>query len=263
MNIYIGEPVVVSDMQWPAPSWFHVPLATDLTWLKTIMDWLNLTTGNDWRINLHMPFAGYRDYSTAVLNYQGSYGFYWSSSPFSAGSSYARYLYLYSSRVRADYSGGRADGFSVRCFKDSYVEPTSSWTIITWTLWSAWIFWNQTDWLISITSDWTTWYTIKDKNLWATTVYNDWDTLSEANCGKYYQWGNNYWFAWTWSVTTSSTQVNAQNYWPWNYYNSDTFITWSGDWSSVQNDNLRWWVSQWSWTKSVEVKNIYIGNWLS
>jgi len=109
----------------------------------------------------------------------------------------------------------------------------------------AWIYWNETEWLISLSSDGESWITIADKNLGATEVYNDWDTLSEANCWKYFQRWNNYGFPFTGAVTTSSTQVNAQNYWPWNYYSSSTFIIGSIDWSSVQNDNLRWWVT---WT---------------
>lgn len=80
-------------------------------------------------------------------------------------------------------------------------------------------------------------FTIMDKNLWASVVYEDWDTLSEANCGKYYQWGNNYWFAWTGSVTTSSTQVDTTGYGPWNYYTGTDFIT-KADWSSPSNDDL-------------------------
>ena len=133
--------------------------------------------------------------------------------------------------------------FSIRPFKNEYITPDSTWTVIQWTLGSTWIFWNQSEWLISIT-DWTNWYTIMDKNLGATTVYNDWDTLSETNCGKYYQWWNNYWFPRTWSVTTSSTQVDASTYWPWNYYESNIFITSSEDRSSVRNNNL-WWRETW------------------
>lgn len=268
MNIYIGEPktITVSDMQWPAPDGFHIPLRSEWEWLKTIMDWLGLTTWDGWRINLHMPFAGFRDYSSTGISLQGSNGYYWSSSPF--GSSYptgASNFYLNSSSVRADGYTFRAYGTSVRCFKNSFELPTSEWNVITWTLWSAWIFWNQTDWLISITSDWTTWYTIQDKNLWATAMYNDGDTLAQSNMWNMYQWWNNYGFPSTWSVSkTSSTQVDASNYWPstanW-YYKSDTFITWSYNWSSVQNDNLRWWVSQGTSTKTIpqEVQNIYIG----
>lgn len=259
MNVYIGKPIVVSDMQWPAPDGFHVPLMTEWQWLKTIMAWLGLTTWNSWRINLHIPFAGRRDFDTAAIKNQGSIGFYWSSSTSGSDEPYnAQLLDLDTSYAFTDTTSRRANGFSIRCFKNSFEGPTSSWTVINGTLWSAWIFRNQTDWLISITSDWTTWYTIQDKNLWATTVYSDWATLSEANCGKYYQWGNNYWFAWTWSVTTSLTKVDASTYWPWNYYSSSTFISGSVDWSSVYNDNLRWWVSQWTSTKNRELKNDYI-----
>ena len=244
-NIIIEE-VSLFDTQWPAPDGFHVPLGTEWQWLKTIMNWLSLTTWDSWRINLHMPFAGYRLYSTADLNIQGSSGFYWSSSPY--GSIYpdrALFLSLDSSNVFADAGTRRANGYPVRCFKNSYVAPDASWILLQWGLWWAWLFWNQPEWLISIT-DWTTWYTIQDKNLWATTVYNDWDTLTQANMGNMYQWWNNYGFISTWSVSkTSSTQVNASAYWPTNPYSSDTFITWNRDWSSVQNDNLWGWVSQW------------------
>ena len=250
-NIYIGKYEPNFATQWPAPDGFHVPLKTEWEWLKTIMDWLGLTSWDNWRINLHLPFAGYRIYDSANITAQGSIGLYWSSSPY--GSSYpynSRCLYMSSSNLFANYNSFRTGGFSVRCFKNSFELPTSSWTVINGTLWWAWIFWNQTEWLISITSDWTTWYTIQDKNLWATTVYNNWDTLSQSNCGKYYQWGNNYWFAWTWSVTTSWTKVNAQNYWPWNYYESSTFIKNSNwYWDSSNNDNLRWWVD---WNVPVE-----------
>ena len=244
-NIYIGKYEPNFATQWPCPDGSHVPLRSEWEWLKTIMSWLGLTTWSNWKINLHMPFAGDRFYSSANTESQNSYGTYWSSSPLS--STNASYFNLDSSA--GSYGYARANGYSIRPFKNTYETPDSTWTVITWTLWSAWIFWNQTDWLISITSDWTTWYTIQDKNLWATTVYNNWDTLSESNCGKYYQWGNNYWFAWTGSITTSSTQVNAGTYWPWNYYDSSTFIKGNGDWSSVQNDNLRWWVD---WNVPVE-----------
>ena len=81
-----------------------------------------------------MPFAGSRNYSTTDLDRQGSYGFYWSSSPNSAGSSYARNLYLRSSSVGADDGNPHAFGLSVRCFKDSYETPTSSWTVVQGTL---------------------------------------------------------------------------------------------------------------------------------
>lgn len=234
-----------SAMQWPAPSWFHVPLSSEWTAVKTI--WTTLwgwsSDGTNFGIALKLPFAGRRIYSSAGVSDQGSNGYYWSSSRYTTNNAY--YLYLSSTTLSPLNASYRAHGSSVRCFKNSPVVPTSNWTKLYWTsIESWWIFWSSTDWLISLSSDWITWITIADKNLWATTVWNSWDTLSETNCGKYYQWGNNYWFPRTWSVTTSSTQVDASNYWPWNYYSSSTFITRSSSpygWDTTDNWNLRWW----------------------
>jgi hypothetical protein len=244
-----------NDMQWPCPDGFHVPLQSEFSWLKTIMDWLGLTTWDGWRINLHIPFAWWRDYDTTI-GYQGTHCNCWSSSPYSSSyPTYSRTISLNSSYIGVS-NAGRERWASIRAFKDEFVAPTSSWTVIQWTLWSAWIFWNQSDWLISITSNWTTGYTIMDKNLGATTVYNNWDTLTQANMWNFYQRWNNYGFPSTWTISkTSSTQVNASTYWPWNYYNSDTWII-NIPWDSSNNDNLRWWVTQWSWTRLVE-KQIY------
>ena len=235
--------ITESDRKWPAPSGFHVPSQADWAELNDVMVALNLTTWNSWRINLHMPFAGRRNYSSADLDVQGTHGNYWSSSPYGSDNpGNASYIRLSSSYVDTGNTR-RALGFSVRYFKNSYVVPDSTWTVIQWTLGSVWIFHNATLWLISA-GDGTHWITMSDKNLWATTVYNDWDTLTQANMGNMYQWWNNYWFPSTWTISnTSSTQVDASWYGPntanW-YYGSDTFITWSSDWSSVHNDDL-WW----------------------
>ena len=72
-----------------------------------------------------LPMAGYRNYSDASLSNQGSFGLFWSSSPSSAGSNYARRLGLDSSYVYANLSDYRAFGFSVRCFKDSSLAPNT------------------------------------------------------------------------------------------------------------------------------------------
>ena len=263
MNVYIGWPVEVSDMQWPAPDGFHVPLSSERWNLTTIMSWLWLSSGNDWKTKLHLPFAWYRN-KAWWLNSQWVNWFYYVSNYFwssDASSSWA--LELGSGYGAYVTTMQRIFGCSIRAFYDSFVTPESDWTVVAWVLGWAWIFWNQIEWIISITSDGSTWYTIADKNLWATTVYNDWDTLSEANCWKYYQWGNNYGFSFSWGVTTSSNLVDTTWYWPWNYYESDTFIanTRASDWSSDHNPDLRWWVSQWTSIKSTELKNAYIGEY--
>ena len=245
-----------SAMRGPCGVGFHVPLKTEWQKLKTMMDSLSFTTWDDWRIKLHMPFSGKRAFNNAALSFQWVYWCYWTCISQSGSGSEACHLNISSSQVSANYITSRADGLSIRPFKDVPVIPTSSRTTIyewgtwwDWTNWyTPWIFWDQTNWLISISSNWKTtdssvWITIADKNLWATTVYSDWNTLSQSNCWNYFQRWNNYWFAWTWSITTSSTQVDASGYWPWNYYSGNTFIIWSQDWSSVRNDNIRWWVT--------------------
>ena len=234
-----------SAMQWPAPDGFHVPSTDDWVALCGILTSTfgmasNATTLGTY---LKMPMAGKRSYNNTDVSLVGSYGHYWSSTPDDAN--YVYYLFFYSSNITQDINP-RAYGFSVRCFKDTPVTPDSSWTTLYQGTWSAWVFRNSSLWLISVSWDGTTWYTIQDKNLGATIVYNQWDTETDANCGYFYQWGNNYWFPHSWTVTTSSTKVDASNYWPWNYYGSSTFITSSSspfDRSSVQNDNLWWWVT--------------------
>lgn len=115
---------------------------------------------------------------------------------------------------------------------------------------TPWIYHNSNLWLISLSSNWTDWITIADKNLWATTIYNNGDTMDEANCWKYYQRWNNYWFPFNWPTTTSTAQIDASNYWPLNYYSSSTFII-AWWWDTSNNKNLRWgetwtiWAMQW------------------
>lgn len=105
------------------------------------------------------------------------------------------------------------------------------------------IYHNATLWLISVSTDWTERVTLMDKNLGATTVYNDWDTLSEANCWKYYQRWNCYGFPWSWDVNITETKQNVEWYWPWNYYSSDIFVHWTinTSWMDWINTNLWWW----------------------
>ena len=105
---------------------------------------------------------------------------------------------------------------------------------------SPWIYRSSTLGLISLVdNDWNV-TTIADKNLWATST----DISSTNSYWYYYQWWNNYWFPTTWSVTTSSSAVSAAWYWPWNYYNSSTWIT-ATQRDSSTNLNL-WWGTTWT-----------------
>ena len=261
MNVYIWQPVVVSDMQWPAPEGFHVPLNSEWSDVKTV--WTTLGGWNkDWDnfwLALKLPYTWHRDYENTNVTARGTQSSYLSSD---CNGSYNKTLFIVSYNIALSTTYPWYAG-SIRPFKNESVIPTNNWTKLYWTsIESWWIFWSSTDWLISLSSDGSTWITIADKNLWATTAWNYWDTLSESNCWKYYQFWNNNWFAFTWSLTTSSSTVNITWYWPWNYYSSSTFIT-GNSWIPYTwtYSNLRWWVSQWSWTKSTELKNAYIGEY--
>ena len=261
--------VVINWRQWPAPEWFHVPSVDEWASLETLMDNAGLSSWNDWKTNLYMPFSWHR-YDDASIDVQWTEWYYWSSTPFSwtgtiaESSSYNLFIATTWNAGPREYSI-RSYWLSIRCFKDTPVEienpltPWWDWDLITNVGLGFYIFHSPSLWVITIMSrnSWREYITIADKNLWATTVYNDWDILSEANCWKYYQWWNNYWFPWTWAITTSGTQVDASWYWPWNYYSSDTFITWYADWSSVRNPNL-WWDTTWTITQDNVIKNTWV-----
>lgn len=247
------------DRRWPAPEWFHIPTRSEwvaVHWVLTSTFWLdqNDTTAKTY---LKMPLAGYREGTSSNIKNVDVGGHYLTCTPYQTYRAWI--VYINSTMFDPGYTIGRAFWYSIRCFKNDPVIPNSNWTtlydwssIATW----AWVFHNASLWLISISWDGNTWYTIADKNLWATTVYNNWNTLSQANCWYYYQWWNNYWFAWTGTIQTTTSQANAWYNWPWNYYNGSTFIVRSSapyDWTGVQNDNLRWWIdSIWN------VKKVYM-----
>lgn len=104
---------------------------------------------------------------------------------------------------------------------------------------TPWIYRSEEGGLISLSKDWTTWYTIADKNLGATTVYNSGATLSQANCGKFYQRGNCYWFPYTWATSTTTSRYSASGYWPGNYFTWDRYVK-DYMWFTSMNTNL-WW----------------------
>lgn len=253
--ISIGE-WQVNARKWPSPDGFHVPSRQDWQWVKSIMNWLWFTKWNQFKTNLHMPMSWYRNYTdTSIQNYWTIWEYLTTNwLPFLDENNNIWTLQIKGDTTVSIHWQSPSLGCNIRSFKDSYVTPDSTWTVIQWTLWSAWIFWNQNEWLISITNS-STGYTIMDKNLWATTVYNDWDTLTQANMWNMYQWWNNYWFPSTWTISnTSSTQVDTSSYWPANPYSSNTFITWNLNWSSIRNRDL-WWDISWTITQENVISN--------
>ena len=262
--IWVLQREEYSVLRWPCPYWFHIPLSSEWVALRTILTSTFSMAQNRitaWNY-LKMPTAWHRYNTTAEVNNVGYRGDYWSATPHS-NSIYC--LTFDDNSFTPQNMDDRSLWNTIRCFKDYPVIPTSSWTTLyDWSsiAANAWVFHNATDWLISISGDWQTWYTIQDKNLWATAVYNYWDTLTDENCWYFYQRGNNYWFPHSWSITTSTIKTDASTYWPWNYYSSNIFIkvtstaSSQSDWSSVKNNNLWWYESY------LEQDNdIYIWEW--
>ena len=114
--------------------------------------------------------------------------------------------------------------------------------------------------VITVTGDDGTVITILDRNLWATGagVGCEFDCTNEDSTYWYhFQWWNNHGFkpnfdhddSFPWNEEKKNfdeANIDARDYWPWNYYSWSIFITdysWnnSGDWSINRNDNLRWW----------------------
>ena len=107
--------------QWPCPTWYHVPSQTewsgivsawdgvlwDISWTTT--EWTNLQTA------LKLPYAGGRNRGNGSFVNGGSNGYYWSSSPNGTGGYSLSFNSSYVNPSRYDY---RANGFSVRCFKN-------------------------------------------------------------------------------------------------------------------------------------------------
>ena len=100
--------------QGPCPVGYHVP--TDAQWATadSFGAWNNNT--DTYNSALKLPSAGYRDRFNGLLDLQGTYGFYWSSSV--SGTTDARYLDFDSTAALTNSSYNRAYGFTVRCLKD-------------------------------------------------------------------------------------------------------------------------------------------------
>ena len=62
-----------------------------------------------------MPAAGYRHESSGALTNVGTWGLYFSSSSYAAGSINAGYLNFNAGNVNPLNNNNRANGFSVRC----------------------------------------------------------------------------------------------------------------------------------------------------
>jgi len=103
----------------PCPPGFCIP--TGNLWYyfgnggsRSDTNWDSTNKGKTWTLNgasIYFPAAGCRGSSSGSLSNVGSYGFYWSATPYSTND--GRCLYVNSSGWRWNYTY-RARGFSVR-----------------------------------------------------------------------------------------------------------------------------------------------------
>ena len=141
--------------QWPCPDGYHVPTSTEMGNLMTIANW--------WILDyLKLPKTWYVSYNTQWKSW-GQYWYLWT-----ANRGYSAFISSNSSYRISNWDVSIWCWLFIRPFKNEPVTPDASWTTLkSWTWWS-WIYWKESLWLISASSEWNTWITITDKNLWAT-----------------------------------------------------------------------------------------------
>ena len=254
-----------SAQRWPALFCFHVPRQDERdNVISIITSCLGLS--NCWctiKTYLKMPRGWLRNKDNGVLRD------HWNEN-------YAQHLWTSTCGVYLQYSRSANSistgswlsmwySYPVRAFADCPVVPDSSWTTLyDWSGIAAWagIFHKQSAWIISMSWDGVCWVTVADKNIWATTVYNDGDILSADNVGCYFQRWNNYGFEWIWWSTP--TLKNFQQDVRWfsastfccNLFNTNSNLYYDGSlhWCV---ENLRWGVT-WVVLLDNAINNIWV-----
>jgi hypothetical protein len=206
-----------SAQRWPALFCFHVPKQDERDNVISIMTSC-LGLSNCWctiKTYLKMPRGWLRDKNDGVLRSywdEGAAQHLWTST-------YGVYLQYSRSANSISTDSWLSIWYSypIRAFADNPVIPDSSWTTLyDWSACAAWagIFHKQSAWIISMSWDGVCWVTVADKNIWATTVYNDGDTLCADNVGCYFQRWNNYGFEWIWgnTPTLNNSQQNVSGF---------------------------------------------------
>lgn len=99
-------------------------------------------------------------------------------------------------------------------------------------------------------------YTIMDRNMWATEVFNKYyDAPNPASLGYLYQWWNNYWFPAQWNlaqqwvfIRTSQVPKNIWSAWVPSNYASGTYYSNAGSHASWMGSPSKTdWIWWWTW----------------
>ncbi|MEY2834591.1 MAG: hypothetical protein RLZZ557_253, partial [Bacteroidota bacterium] len=97
----------------PCPGGYRLPTETELN--NERLSWATNDSYGALASPLKWTMAGGRDGSTAVVDYAGTNGFYWSST---VSNTFARFLFFNGFNA-AIVANNRANGYSVRCIKGS------------------------------------------------------------------------------------------------------------------------------------------------
>ena len=132
-NLWWWTSSIVSDRQWPCPSWWHVP--SYLEWRYIRYSWCTLnwdeeqcSKWQEFKKDLKMPAAGFRKCETLGFN-NSDEGKYWSSS--STSSTFPRFVRIISNGISPDSTASRGDGLSVRCLMND--PKTLTFNLNGWT----------------------------------------------------------------------------------------------------------------------------------
>lgn len=235
----VSHVVIHRDTQWPCPNGYHIGTEAEWNTVVSALDTLWVKNETNTKNYLKLPDAYYLNRTNWSKNTS-----YWPvriwTSTMSNNATAPAFLIDENGvvQVKNDKPG---NWFSIRPFKDNPMIPDSSWTTLYQWTWSAWIFWNSTLWLISISWNWTTWTTMTDKNLWATNVLDNW---------LFYQFWNNTWYTYNASPYVTSKPTISTDYWPGNYYTGSFVRVSSGNnWFNWTDNNIWWWVTNGTWTE--------------
>lgn len=249
-----------SAMRWPCSEGFHIPTTQDVINLNTVFEntWLTRERTNAYPY-LHMPEMGWLWYTTWSLDTVNERWY------LTCEYRHTHIVYKWNAREKFSPSAwtNTSSWLYIRPFKDVSIKPEPNetwwtWLYINWSNRDSWIAHNPSLWIISVWDDNWNCVTISDKNLWATTVYNYWDSQSQSNCWWFFQWWNSYMFPYSWATKTSWNFVDVSWYLP-STYSDDTFRTgWPKRWDDNSSwADLRWWQT-WAVQKHIITKWVVI-----
>lgn len=246
--------------KWPCPDWYHIGTNTEWQTITTLFNSMQswpTTAQKLWFLKL--PFPWYIDAPDGVFYKWWVEWAYWTST---CNNDNQSYTYEIKSNATRSAPWRNATWIPIRPFKNVAVEPDpNTWTAL-YTDTNVSIYWEPTEWIISFRRAANiAWTTIADKNVWATIVWNYWDTVSAANCWDMFQWWNNHWFTW-WvdPAITSVVQVDWSQYSWENPYESSTFVlsVWQAWYWNPVNYDLWWWQSASSKEEWVYIENSWV-----